>query len=251
MLSKGVAWYDIRGTGPLRDLWVLMHWPYTAWHLSYAVIGAALAPRLNWGTLGWTVLAFFLAMGIGAHCLDELHGRPLKTQIPSLALQLLAIISILGAIAIGIFVGLREVIWLIPCIIFGGFIVFAYSLELFRGFFHYDIWFGIAWGAFPAITAYLAQTGTLSIGVTLLAVFTLLYSMAQRKLSLQARYFRRKVTIVDGYFFEPYGPVNGTWYPITQDTIIGPVDLSLKYLNGAVVVAAVGLLIMHLVKGGL
>ena len=56
--------------------------PYTAWHLSYVVVGGCLAAEVSWGRLGLTVLAFFLAMGIGAHALDELAGRPLQTTIP-------------------------------------------------------------------------------------------------------------------------------------------------------------------------
>jgi hypothetical protein len=47
------------------------------------VIGATLAPRVDGGRLVATLVAFFLAVGIGAHALDELHGRPLRTQIPS------------------------------------------------------------------------------------------------------------------------------------------------------------------------
>ena len=38
------AYYAAR-PGGWRDWWTLLHPPYTAWHLSYSVIGAALAPR--------------------------------------------------------------------------------------------------------------------------------------------------------------------------------------------------------------
>ena len=37
---------------------------------------------------------------------------------------------------------------------FGGFIVAAYNLELGGGRFHDTFWFALAWGAFPALTAY-------------------------------------------------------------------------------------------------
>ena len=63
----------------VRDWLTLLHPPYTVWHLSYVAIGAAVAGHLVLWRLGGTLLAFFLAVGIGAHALDELHGRPLRT----------------------------------------------------------------------------------------------------------------------------------------------------------------------------
>ena len=62
---------------------MLLHPPYTLWHLSYVAIGATLAPRFDGGRLVATLLAFFLAVGVCAHALDELHGRPLRTTIPA------------------------------------------------------------------------------------------------------------------------------------------------------------------------
>jgi len=70
-------------TGRAGEWWTLLHPPYTAWHLSYVAIGAAVAPRLDAERLVATLLAFFLAVGIAAHALDELNGRPLRTSIPS------------------------------------------------------------------------------------------------------------------------------------------------------------------------
>lgn len=262
----GVAWYDVHGPRWLRDIFVILHPPYTLWHLSYVPIGAALAPRLDWGVLGWTVLAFFLAMGIGGHCLDELNGRPLRTQFPSWGLWLAAALSVAGAIAIGIFIGMQETLWVLPCIIFGGFIVIAYNLEwpsrrmkeshpadiihtplshLPVGYFHKDIWFGIAWGAFPTITAYIAQSHTISWPAALVALFALAYSMAQRKLSLHSRFWRRKVTFLRGDYWLEFGGMGEYAKPITKETIIGPADLVLKYLNGAIVVVGSGLLLLH------
>src|SRR5262249_52444986 len=67
-------------TGGWRDWWTLLHPPYTLWHLSYVAIGAAVAPALNLHWLGETLAAFFLALGLAAHALDELRGRPLRTS---------------------------------------------------------------------------------------------------------------------------------------------------------------------------
>src|SRR5579884_3943747 len=64
------AYYARRGR--LADWWTLLHPPYTAWHLAFVVIGASLAPRPSVSTLVGTLLAFFLAVGVAAHALDEL-----------------------------------------------------------------------------------------------------------------------------------------------------------------------------------
>src|SRR5881397_1279780 len=94
------AFYALRAGG-WRDYWTLLHPPYTAWHLSYVAIGAAVAPRFDGGRLGATALAFFLAVGLTAHALDELKGRPLRTRIPDRALQGIALVGLVGAVAIG------------------------------------------------------------------------------------------------------------------------------------------------------
>ena len=76
--------------GGWRDYVTLLHPPYTLWHLSYVAIGAALAPHFRAGILGLALLAFFLGMGVAAHALDELHGRPLATRIGHRTLLALA-----------------------------------------------------------------------------------------------------------------------------------------------------------------
>ena len=137
------AFYALR-PGGWRDYLTLLHAPYTLWHLSYVAIGAALAPQMKWGVLGWTVLAFFLALGVGAHALDELSGRPLQTRIPGSVLVALAVVSIGAACAIGIAVASDSTWWLLVFVALGAFIVVAYNLELFGGAFHSDIWFALA-----------------------------------------------------------------------------------------------------------
>jgi hypothetical protein len=184
------AFYALR-PGAWRDYVTLLHAPYTLWHLSYVAAGAALAPRLRWGLLGWPVLAVFLAMGIGAHALDELNGRPLRTRIPAVVLAALAAASIGAAAAIGIVVALRGSAWLLCFVALGAFIVAAYNLELFGGAFHGDLWFGLAWGAFPALTAYFAQAERLRLEAGAAAAAALALSLAQRALSTEVRRARR------------------------------------------------------------
>ena len=150
------AFYALR-PGGWRDYVTLLHPPYTLWHLSYVAVGAALAPRMDWALLGWTTLAFALAMGVGAHALDELRGRPLQTRISPPVLVTLAAVSISAAAAIGIAVAVSRTLWLLVFVAVGAFLVVAYNLELFDGRFHGGLWFPAAWGAFPVLTAYFAS----------------------------------------------------------------------------------------------
>ena len=96
------AAYYAAHPGSWRDWWTLLHPPYTAWHLAYVVIGACLAPVINTTRLIATLLAFFFAVGLAAHALDELHGRPLRTRIPSIALVVVAGVGLAGSIALGV-----------------------------------------------------------------------------------------------------------------------------------------------------
>src|SRR5580658_4580118 len=80
------AFYAASSPGGWRDWWTLLHPPYTAWHLAYVVIGASLVTHPNVTRLVATVLAFFAAVGVAAHALDELHGHPLRTRISNRAL---------------------------------------------------------------------------------------------------------------------------------------------------------------------
>ena len=143
--------------GRWQDFVSLLHLPYTAWHLSYCVLGAAATPIVNLDRVAEVVLAFFLAVGLGAHALDELHSRPLGTRISGGWLLGIAGFSLGGALLIGVLASLTISLWAVPFVIFGGFIVPAYSLEWARGRFHSDVWFGLAWGAFPALVGYWAN----------------------------------------------------------------------------------------------
>jgi hypothetical protein len=188
--SARPAFYALR-SGGWRDYVTLLHPPYTLWHLSYVALGAGLAPHVRWGLLGWTVLAFLLAMGVGAHALDELNGRPLRTQIPARVLVGLAVVTVAAAAAIGVWVAASRTWWLLAFVAFGAFIVVAYNLELAGGAFHSDLWFAFAWGAFPLLTAYFASARRLDGAAVAGAAFAVCSSFAQRVLSTEVRFARR------------------------------------------------------------
>jgi hypothetical protein len=184
--------------GGWRDYWSLLHPPYTLWHLSYVVLGAALAPTVNVRWLLETLLAFFLAMGVAAHALDELHGRPLGTRISDGVLWTLAAFGLAAAVALGIDAAMQVSPWIWAFIVAGVFLVLAYNLELFGGAIHSDLWFALAWGAFPVLTAFFAQTASVTVAAIVLATACTAISAAQRVLSTPVRRLRRRVASVSG-----------------------------------------------------
>lgn len=196
--EKTPAFYSLAGGSGWKDYVNLLHLPYTLWHLSYVVLGAAIAPTIHLDRLLVTLLAFFLAVGIGAHALDELNGRPLNTRIPRPVLLGLGLVPLVGAVALGSTAALVGAIWILPFVAFGGFIVIAYNLGLWNDRFHSDYWFAFAWGAFPALTSYWINSPTVTISVVLLAVGCFIISLAQRTLSTPVRDIRRRALSVEG-----------------------------------------------------
>jgi MFS family permease len=227
--------------GGWRDYVTLLHPPYTLWHLSYVCIGAALAPTFRWGILGLALLAFFLGMGIAAHALDEAHGRPLSTRIGRKTLFVLAAISLVAAVAIGIVAAAQTSLWLLAFVAAGAFIAIAYNLELFGGRFHGDPWFALAWGALPVLATYFAAAETIRVEALLAAVFAALLSHAQRRLSTPVRLVRRQVVGVSGRLELSDGEV----IPITRETLTAEAERALRALAACVVALALALVLLR------
>jgi hypothetical protein len=235
------AYYAAR-SGGWRDWWTLLHPPYTAWHLAYVVIGACLAPRVDLARLVATLLAFLFAVGFAAHALDELHGRPLGTQIPTPALVALTLVGLAGAITLGI-VGLSRVGWpLIPFMVLGPLLVVAYNLELFGGLVHTDAGFALAWGSFPVLVAYVAQTGRLALSPVLAAMAAFALSLAQRRLSTPARLVRRRATGVEGRI----SLGGGELIPLDDRTLLAPLEQALRAMSWGIVALAASLAVARL-----
>jgi hypothetical protein len=235
------AFYALR-SGGWRDLITLLHPPYTAWHLSYVALGAAAAPRIYAGRLGAALAAFALAVGVAAHALDELNGRPLRTKLGDRTLIALAVAGLLGAVAIGI-AGIVVISpWLAPLVGVGTFLVLAYNLELADGRFHSDVWFAVAWGAFPAFTGYFVNALTVRPAGVLVAVACCLLSVAQRRLSTPARELRRRTDEVTGVQRLRSGEVRR----LDAARLSEPLEGALSALWLALVVLAVGLVAVRL-----
>ena len=234
------AFYALR-SGGWRDYVTLLHPPYTLWHLSYVAIAAAIAPRFDWEKLGLTVAAFFLAVGVGAHALDELMGRPLQTRIPRRTLIVLATVSIAAAVAIGIAGAIRYDLWLLAFVAFGAFIVVVYNLELLGGRLHDSFWFAAAWGAFPALTGYFAVAGQLRIEAFLVAAYAFFLSLAQRRLSTVVRTMRRRLRSVSGTIELD----DGTVQQIDAESLIRAPERALQLLAAATTALALALVLLH------
>ena len=211
--------------GGWRDYVTLLHPPYTAWHLSYVVIGAALAPEWRPGVLGLALAAFFLGMGVAAHALDELQGRPLQTRIGRRTLLVLAVGSLLAAAGIGVGTALHTDLWLLAFVAAGAFIAVAYNLELFGGAFHNTLWFALGWGALPVLATYFAAAETIRGEAIFAAVFAALVSWTQRVLSTPVRMQRRQ---------------EGALTPLGKQF-----ELGLRLLSAAMVSLAVGLVLLR------
>ena len=235
------AWYAM-APGGWRDYVTLLHPPYTAWHVSYVVIGGCLASSVAWGRLGAAALAFALAVGLGAHALDELRGRPLRTRIPDGMLVALAVLSIGTACTIGLVGALSFRLWLALLVPVGLFLVLAYNLELLGGRFHSDLWFGLAWGGFPLLCGYAAVSGTLDLTAGVAGAFAVVLSLAQRVLSTQVRFVRRRTRSVHGEI----ELLDGRSEELDAARVIAPVETGLRLLAGATVLLAVALVVFRL-----
>ncbi|MGB8004760.1 MAG: hypothetical protein WCF27_10935 [Gaiellaceae bacterium] len=227
--------------GSWRDYVTLLHPPYTLWHLSYVAIGAALAPHWRPSIMVLGLLAFFLGMGVAAHALDELHGRPLQTRIPDRVLVALAGAGLAAAAGIGVAVALRTSLWLLAFVACGAIIAVAYNLELFGGRLHGDPWFALAWGAFPVLAAYFAAAETIRTEALFAAAFAGLLSHAQRRLSTPVRLVRRRVREVSGQIVLQ----DGTSIQITPDVLTAESERALKAIAAAVVSLAVALVLLR------
>jgi len=233
--SSGAAFYALR-PGGWRDYWTLLHPPYTAWHLSYVVMGAAIAPYPDPRLVGGALLAFFLAVGIAAHSFDELQGRPLGTRIPSGILVVLGALALVGALALGLaataIVGPAYLLF----VVLGAALVLFYAFEV--PLVHSDLGFALAWGGFPVLATAFA-VGAAPVPSALVAFAASLVSLAQRRLSTPVRRIRRRAATVSGEIRYR----DGAREPIEPRTIIASPEAALRLLWLAMVALAVGALL--------
>jgi hypothetical protein len=235
------AFYALR-PGGWRDLVTLLHLPYTAWHLANVAIGAALAPHLYPGRLAATLAAFFLAVGIGAHVLDELQGRPLGTHLSDRALVMLAILSLAGAAAIGVVGTVTISPTLLPFVIVGVFLALAYNLEWFGGRFHTTFWLAASWGVFPVITSYWTNALAIRPAPLLAAAGCASLLVVQRSLSTPVRELRRRTVSLKG----EQRLADGSIVSLDAARLAAPMERALRACAVAMVLLAAGLVLARL-----
>ncbi len=196
------------GPGRLRDWWTLLHPPFTAWHLSYVVLGAMLAPQVRLDRLVAALIAFFLA----------------------------------GALALGA-LGISRAGWaLLPFMIVGPLLVVGYNAELFGGIIHTDLGFAVSWGAFPTLTGYVAEAGRLTVAPVLAATAAMAISAGQRHLSTPARTLRRRAVAVTGSMTMADGSVAA----IDARRLLEPLERALRSFSWGLVLLAAALAVARL-----
>lgn len=240
-ISVAPAFYALAGGG-WRDTWTLLHPPYTLWHLSYVVLGAALAPMPDPRMVAGALLAFFLAVGIASHSFDELQGRPLGTRIPSSVLLGLGSLALAGAVALGAIAASQLGAWFLVLVAVGAALVVSYGLEI--PVVHSDIGFALAWGGFPVIAS-AAANGAPVLATVAAAIGASLLSLAQRRLSTPVRRIRRKAEQVTGSVRYR----DGTVEEIDAARLIGAPESALRIIWLAIAAISIGTLLARWATG--
>ncbi len=165
-LSRMNEWF-VPKFGPLkfRAFVGMLFLPYTGMCVSFAIIGSLLSPEIMWDRVLAIFFIYFLSVGLSAHAADHLGSRKIKPWGSYFSDKELIVMTTLGislAYATGIYYMVNYVPLLWPVSIAEGFFLFAYNLELFKGFFHNNVWFAISWGSLPVLAGYIIQTNSLS-----------------------------------------------------------------------------------------
>jgi demethylmenaquinone methyltransferase/2-methoxy-6-polyprenyl-1,4-benzoquinol methylase len=231
------AFYAAPGGG-WRDYWTLLHPPYTVWHLSYVLLGAALAPSPDPKIVAGALVAFGLAVGVGAHAFDELNGRPLRTRISSPVLITLGSAALLVAVALGLVAATMVGPLFLLFVIGGAAVVLLYAFE--APLVHSDLGFALGWGAFP-VAATAAATGAHPLPTALAALAATLLSLAQRRLSTRARSIRRRTAGVSGEIVYS----DGSREAIDARSLIGAAEGALSIMWLAVLAVSLAVLLAH------
>jgi demethylmenaquinone methyltransferase / 2-methoxy-6-polyprenyl-1,4-benzoquinol methylase len=240
-VSIAPAFYALQGGG-WRDYWTLLHPPYTLWHLSYVLLGAALAPIPDPRIVAGSLVAFFLAVGIAAHSFDELQGRPLGTRIPSSVLVVLGSLGLIGAVALGVVAASQLGPWFLALVAIGAALVISYGLEI--PVVHSDVGFAVAWGGFPVVASAVAN-GAPVLATLAAAIGASLLSLAQRRLSTPVRRIRRKAATVAGSVRYR----DGTVEEIDVARLIGAPESALRLLWLAIAAISIGTLLARWIAG--
>ncbi|HEX5673691.1 MAG TPA: hypothetical protein VFX75_05765, partial [Nitrososphaeraceae archaeon] len=131
------------------------------------------------------VIIYFAALGISAHAADSMgsKSKPWGNRFSNLELLIMVVCGLLVAYGIGAYYIVYYTPLLLPIAILEGFFLIAYNYELWRGFFHNNLWFAISWGSMPLLAGYIMQTNSLSYVAILVSVAAFLVSYTEIRLS--------------------------------------------------------------------
>jgi hypothetical protein len=241
------AWYARHG-GKVGELYTILHLPYTSMVLSYVLIGAAISPTLFADRLAFTLLAYFLGLGISAHALNELSAQHWGVSLSKIDLQIAFLLPLLGALSIGLYgVQVMYIVSngsLLPPTILALFIVletfflFAYNLNFAKGRFHSDIGFAFAWALLPFLTSYYVHSLSIPVGVMLIGLALAATAMIEINLSRWCKDFRRKTNLAEMRFED------GSHLPISTAVLIKNPEKALKLIVIVVDLLGIGIFLI-------
>jgi hypothetical protein len=131
---------------------------------------------------------------------------------------------------------------LVPFIATGAFAVLAYNLEWFGGAFHTDASFAASWGAFPVLVGYFVEARSLSISAIAVAAGAFGLALAQRGLSTETRFLRRRVRNVHIELELD----DGERRDLDRADLVLPFDTALKTMSWAITALATGFVLARL-----
>ena len=182
--------------GGWRDYVTLLHPPYTLWHLSYVAVGAGLASPFSWRAAPrrssrsrsrWasarTPSTSFTADRSVRRSPTARSGRSPSCRSQPLRRSG----STRASLGRG---GSRRSSSRAPSS------SSRTTSSCFGGAFHSTLWFALAWGSLPALSAYVVEAETLRLEAVAAAAYAALLSYAQRVLSTPARAARRQAGTV-------------------------------------------------------
>lgn len=190
-------WYQLEGS-KFKELWTILHIPYTFMALSFLAIGFSISKPVNYTVLVGVLIAYFMGLGISAHAFDQLPGMGSSyvNFLTEKELLSLGVVSLIISLGLGTYFIINwqawHMVWLMPL---QGFFAVAYPVaKLFKGFFHTDFWFAVGFGFMPVVIGYYANTLTLSWIIIPFALVCFLISAIEITLSRYVRGQRKAIT---------------------------------------------------------
>jgi hypothetical protein len=223
----------------------MLHLPYTSMVLSFVVVGAVVSTKFSGPVLLATLGAYFLALGIGAHFLDQLPGMGSRyvRHWSSSALWIVGLTGVAGGVAVGV-VGAFMLLGLpfLILVVIQGICAVGYPLApIFGGLLHRDSVFAISWGSLPFLTSYFAQSGQVTAVSLILAGVFAVVAVVEIRVSRRSRGFRRKAQV---------GTTTAAAAPIPVTSAFRQPDRILEGLSLGTTLLAIAMLAIRVIPGG-